>query len=212
MTLITIFSFLGIIAAAVSGTLVGMKKQMDLFGLIFLAAATSLGGGVIRDIMIGHFPPVVFIKPIYFLVSTLAALVTCFFYERITKLQNTIMLSDAVGLGVFTAIGANAAVSQDLLNAPFLVVSMGLLTGIGGGILRDLFAKDIPYVFRKEIYAIASILGALSFLFTYDKVPHVLSFYICLLVTFVVRVVAVMYNVNFPVFRTEQPKGLSQKS
>ncbi|WP_028401312.1 trimeric intracellular cation channel family protein [Ectobacillus panaciterrae] len=202
MGLINIFIFIGIIAAAVSGTLVGMKKRLDWFGVICLAVATALGGGIIRDIMIGNLPPVAFIKPIYFFVSVLTALITCFFYERINKLQHVIMLSDAVGLGVFTTVGANTAVMNSM-HQPFLVVSMGLITGIGGGILRDIFAKDIPYVFRKEVYAIASILGAISFLITYDKVPHILSLYICLFVTFVVRVVSFYYNVNFPVLKTE---------
>lgn len=161
MLLIDIFTFLGIIAAAISGTLVGLKKDLDLFGVLCLAVATALGGGIIRDIMIGNLPPVAFVKPIYFFVSVLSALFTCMFFERINKLQVVIMLSDAVGLGVFTAIGANAAMSHHV-DASFLVVSMGVITGIGGGILRDICAQDIPYVFRKEIYAIASILGAIK--------------------------------------------------
>ena len=83
------------------------------------------------------------------------------------------------------------------VDASFLVVSMGVITGIGGGILRDICAQDIPYVFRKEIYAIASILGAISFLITHAMGAHVLAFYVCLLVTFVIRVVTVIYNVHF---------------
>ncbi|MDD1370125.1 TRIC cation channel family protein [Bacillus sp. MHSD17] len=193
MLLIDIFTFLGIIAAAISGTLVGLKKDLDLFGVLCLAVATALGGGIIRDIMIGNLPPVAFVKPIYFFVSVLSALFTCMFFERINKLQVVIMLSDAVGLGVFTAIGANAAMSHHV-DASFLVVSMGVITGIGGGILRDICAQDIPYVFRKEIYAIASILGAISFLITYTMGAHVLAFYVCLLVTFIIRVVTVIYK------------------
>lgn len=200
MVLINIFVFIGIVASAISGTLVGMKKRMDWFGVIFLAVATAVGGGIIRDILIGHLPPDAFIKPVYFFVSGITALITCLFYERISKLQNVIMLSDAVGLGVFTAVGANAAITSQI-HGSFLVVSMGVITGIGGGILRDVFAKDIPYVFRKEVYAVASIVGAFSFLITYDKVPHILSLYICLFVTFIVRVVSYMRNVHFPVTR-----------
>ncbi|MDG4657614.1 trimeric intracellular cation channel family protein [Ectobacillus antri] len=206
MLLINIFVFIGIIAAAVSGSLVGMKKRLDWFGVICLAVATALGGGIIRDVMIGHLPPVAFIKPIYFFVSVGTALITCIFYERITKLQNVIMLSDAVGLGVFTAVGANAAVMNHV-HEPFLVVSMGLITGIGGGILRDIFAKDIPYVFRKEVYAIASILGAVSFLLTYNSVSHIFALYICLFITFVVRVVSFYYNVHFPVLKSDSAIG-----
>ncbi|PHA00411.1 hypothetical protein COE51_07440 [Bacillus pseudomycoides] len=199
MFLIDVFTFLGIIAAAISGTLVGLKKELDLFGVLCLSVATALGGGIIRDVMIGNLPPVAFVQPIYFFISILAALFTCMFFERIHKLQVVIMLSDAVGLGVFTAVGANAAITHHM-TAPFLVVSMGVITGIGGGILRDICAQDIPYVFRKEIYAIASILGAISFLITYEMGSHVLAFYICLLVTFTIRVVTFIYNIHFPVF------------
>lgn len=199
MFLIDVFTFLGIIAAAISGTLVGLKKELDLFGVLCLSVATALGGGIIRDVMIGNLPPVAFVQPIYFFISILAALFTCMFFERIHKLQVVIMLSDAVGLGVFTAIGANAAITHHM-DGSFLVVSMGVITGIGGGILRDICAQDIPYVFRKEIYAIPSILGAISFLITYEMGSHILAFYICLLVTFVIRVVTFIYNVHFPVF------------
>lgn len=199
MLLIEIFTFLGIIAAAISGTLVGLKKDLDLFGVLCLAVATALGGGILRDILIGSLPPAAFIQPIYFFVSVLAALFTCMFFERIHKLQVVIMLTDAVGLGVFTAIGAHTAMTHHV-DASFLVVSMGVITGIGGGILRDICVQDIPYVFRKEIYAIASILGAISFLITYEMGAHVLAFYICSLITFIVRVVTYIYNIHFPVF------------
>ncbi|CAM4077452.1 membrane protein [Bacillus manliponensis] len=211
MFLIEVFTFLGIIAAAISGTLVGLKKELDLFGVLCLAVTTALGGGIIRDILIGHLPPVAFIQPIYFFISVLTALFTCMFFERINKLQTVIMLSDAIGLGVFTAIGANAAMDHHM-EASFLVVSMGVITGIGGGILRDICTQDIPYVFRKEVYAVASILGAISFLITYEMGAQVLAFYICLFVTFTIRVVTVIYNVHFPVFfktYEKTPKGHS---
>jgi len=87
MLLIDIFTFLGIIAAAISGTLVGLKKDLDLFGVLCLAVATALGGGIIRDIMIGNLPPVAFVKPIYFFVSVLSALFTCMFFERIINFK-----------------------------------------------------------------------------------------------------------------------------
>ncbi|MFD3446801.1 trimeric intracellular cation channel family protein [Microbacteriaceae bacterium 4G12] len=202
MVLINIFIFMGIIASAVSGTLVGIKKRLDWFGVICLAVATALGGGVVRDIMIGSLPPMAFIKPTYFIISVITAFFTCIFYKKINKFQNIIMLTDAVGLGVFTAVGASTAFEHHM-GTPFLVISMGLITGIGGGIIRDIFAKDIPYVFRKEVYAIASILGAIGFFLTYDKVSHILSLYICLFITFTVRVVSIIYNVHFPVFKHE---------
>lgn len=202
MNVINVFVFIGIIAAGISGALIGVKKQMDLFGVVCLAAATALGGGLARDVMIGSLPPVAFVKPEYFFASTTAALFTWFFYKKTDRLKSIIMVSDAIGLGVFTAVGANTALTMGM-NEPFIVVSMGLITGIGGGILRDVFSKEIPFVFRKEIYAIASILGAVSILVTYGKVPLIASLYICLGITFAVRVVSVIYNINFPVVKNE---------
>lgn len=202
MFLIHAFVYLGIIAAGISGALIGIKKQLDLFGVICLCVATSLGGGMIRDLMIGNVPPVGFVEPSYFFVSLTAGLLTWIFYHKISKLTSLLMISDAIGLGVFTAVGSNTALTHQM-NEPFLVVSMGLITGIGGGVLRDVFAKEIPYVFRKEIYAIASILGSLSLILTYDQMPHILSLYLCLFITFAVRVISVIFQFNFPVYQTE---------
>jgi uncharacterized membrane protein YeiH len=202
MAVINVFIFIGIIAAGISGALVGIKKQLDLFGIVCLAVATALGGGIVRDLLIGNVPPGAFKDPSYFIASVIAALFTWIFYHKTDKLKNIIMVSDAIGLGVFTAIGANTALTHDM-GEPFIVVSMGLITGIGGGVLRDIFSKEIPFVFRKEIYAIASILGSISLYMTYDQVPYIISLYICLVVTFVVRVVSVIFNFNFPVFKTK---------
>jgi len=201
--LLDAFVYLGIVAAGISGALTGIKKEMDLFGVICLCVATSVGGGVIRDLLVGRVPPVAFIKPSYFFASLGAGILTWIFYERINRLGPIILISDAIGLGVFTAVGSHTALML-FDHEPFLVVSMGLITGIGGGVLRDLFAKEIPYVFRKEIYAIASIIGAICLILTYDHVPPVVSLYICFGVTFVLRMVSVFMNLNFPVLSSEK--------
>lgn len=205
MMVMNIFIFIGIAAAGVSGALIGIKKELDIFGVICLAILTSLGGGIIRDVLLGHFPPVSFVEPSYFLASTLAALFTCLFYKQTDKLKTIIMLFDAIGLGVFTAIGANSAMIAGM-KEPFIILSMGLITGIGGGVLRDICSKEIPFVFRKEIYALAAIFGALSFLFTYPYVSVTGAQYICLAVTFLVRVITVFFNLNFFVVNTGSTK------
>lgn len=202
MDLLNNFMYLGIIAAGISGALVGIKKELDLFGVISIGAAASLGGGIIRDLMIGNTPPVALVDPSYFTVSLIAILVTWFFYKKINKLNKVILITDAIGLGVFTAIGSNTAIIHNYTD-PFIVVSMGLITGIGGGVLRDLFANEIPFVFRKEIYAIASILGSISFIISYGEVPHIASLYICLTVTFLIRIIAILFKLNFPVIKNE---------
>ncbi|WP_438447578.1 trimeric intracellular cation channel family protein [Gorillibacterium sp. sgz5001074] len=202
MLLIEIFIYLGIVAAGVSGAVVGIRKELDLFGVVSLCVATSLGGGIARDIMIGVLPPVAFIDPRYFIASLGAGLATWVFYPYVSRFNSLLMVSDAVGLGVFTAVGARAAITNGFDGA-FLVMSMALITGIGGGVIRDVFAKEIPYVFRKEVYAVASILGAVSMLASQPYMPMTFSMYICLFVTFTVRVLAVVYSIDFPVYRIQ---------
>jgi len=198
MILIEVFVYAGIIAASISGTLVGIQKKLDLFGVVFLAACTALGGGLIRDIILGQSVPNVFVKPQYFIVSTVISILTWLFYQRTLQFQTTLILTDAIGLGVFTAVGAYSAIDHGLKGA-FLIVSMGLITGIGGGIMRDVFAREIPLVFQKEIYAIAAIVGSFSILFTSEMFSKLSSLYICFVITTFIRIIAVRYKVNFPI-------------
>ncbi|HJA41344.1 MAG TPA: trimeric intracellular cation channel family protein [Firmicutes bacterium] len=201
MELLNIFMFLGIFACGVSGAMVGIQKRMDLFGVICLAAFTALGGGIARDLLLGINPPTSFIHPIYFGVSLLATFVAWLFYHRVKNYNHMIIRTDAIGLGVFTGLGANTAIEQGY-NDPFIIVMMGVITGIGGGVLRDVFSREIPFVFRKEIYAVASILGAVALLLTY-KINILLSLYLCLVITFTVRILAVRNNWNFPVLSSK---------
>lgn len=203
MILINIFEIIGTIAFATSGALIGIEKRLDLFGVIFLSITTSVGGGIIRDVMIGTVPPVAFIKPIYCIISVISSLGTFLLYKNIIRLKNVIIILDAIGLGVFTAIGSSTAFIHNM-NQPFIVVSMGLITGIGGGLLRDVFVKDIPYVFQKEIYAVASIAGSLGLYFTYDADSKMLSLYVCSVITFIIRVLSVRYKLNLPTYLLEK--------
>jgi uncharacterized membrane protein YeiH len=206
MQLIEIFVFLGIVAAGISGAVVGIQKELDLFGVTSLCVATSLGGGIVRDLLIGVIPPVAFIEPKYFMASLAAGLLTWIFYPYVRRFNSLLMVSDAVGLGVFTAVGAKTAITYGY-SEPFIVISMALITGIGGGVLRDVFAKEIPYVFRKEVYAVASILGAVSLLLIYDHMPVTFAMYTCLAVTFAVRVLSVVFSIDFPVYRIHETQG-----
>lgn len=202
MVLINIFEIIGTIAFAVSGTLIGIEKKLDLFGVFFLSITTAIGGGIFRDIIIGNIPPVAFIKPVYTIICIVSSIITIAFYKNIIKLKNIIVICDAIGLGIFTAIGSNTAFLHNL-NKPFIVVSTGLATGIGGGLLRDVFVRDIPFVFRKEIYAVASILGSLGLYFTYNSTSKMLSLYVCFFITFIIRILSLYFNLNLPVFKTK---------
>ncbi len=118
--------------------------------------------------------------------------------KRFDSLKIVLPFFDAIGLGVFTAVGANAAISLDY-SQPFLIVAMGLVTGIGGGVLRDVFVKEIPLVFRKEIYGIASIAGSLVLILTNDFLPLMISLYLCFIMTFAIRMLALKWKWNVPV-------------
>ncbi|MDF2947221.1 MAG: trimeric intracellular cation channel family protein [Bacillales bacterium] len=198
MELLNFFVFIGIVACGVSGALTGISKNLDLFGVICLGLATSLGGGIVRDILLGETPPVAFINPSFATASFIASIVTWIFYHKAHKIKNIIIITDAIGLGVFTAVGANKAIEHGL-DDPFIIVAMGLITGIGGGVLRDVFTREIPFVFQKEIYAIASLIGCIVLILTYHVIPSIISLYLCLIVTFVIRIVSVRKNYNFPV-------------
>lgn len=198
MLLISIFEIIGTIAFAVSGAIVGIEKKLDIFGVCILSITTAVGGGIFRDLVIGNVPPTAFRNPIYCLIGLASALFTYCFYKRISNFKNLLLLSDAIGLGVFTAVGANAALANNLAQ-PFIVVSMGLATGIGGGILRDVFAQDIPFVFRKEIYALASIFGGISFYMCYGYMPKIISLYVCFIITFIIRMFSIRRGINLPI-------------
>ena len=159
---------LGTAAFAVSGALTAIKKNMDLFGVIVLGLTTAVGGGIIRDVILGITPPNTFRNPVYAAVAvfmSVAAFVTYIFQGRFSEKSGKIFsflmfAADSVGLGAFSVSGVASAVSADE-SGLFLLVFVGALTAVGGGVMRDIFARDMPYIFRKHIYAAASVAGSL---------------------------------------------------
>lgn len=191
MEFISSMEILGTVAFAVSGALVAIKKGLDHYGIVFLAIITSVGGGILRDILLDLPLPVALENPVYALISIGTAIAVILFYKWLVRYHNIIQLFDAVGLAAFTAIGANSALSHDAYTV-FVVITMAVLTGTGGGILRDVFAKEIPFVFRKEVYAVASIIGALFFMAAFYVFQEVvLSMYISFGATLAARLLAV---------------------
>lgn len=195
MAILNIFIFIGIIAAAISGALLGIKKQLDFFGIIVLGIATALGGGIVRDILIGSFPPVAFKMPIYTIVSTFAAILVMFFTKRFINLTNVILFFDALGLGVFTAVGVDLALQQ-AVTSTFIAVTIGVISGVGGGITRDILAQEIPLIFRKEVYATASIIGAITMVYSYYLFGGMVPLYICFFTTVTIRLVALYFGIH----------------
>lgn len=166
---IFILECIGTIAFAVSGALEAIRKKIDLLGVMVLGMVTAVGGGMIRDVVIGVTPPTAFRKPIYTLLALLTAILTFIFiyFKQKTRIsligvfyRTTLLISDTLGLALFTVLGVQVAVKHGWESQLFLMIFVGVVTGVGGGIMRDLFLGSIPYVFQKHIYATASIGGA----------------------------------------------------
>lgn len=195
MDFFMIVEIIGTIAFAMSGALTAIEKELDYYGITFFAIITSVGGGIVRDIVINKSLPASLANPIYILISVFSAACVIIFYKKIIQLSKILLIFDAIGLSAFTAIGAEVAIRNNF-EQPFVVITLALLTGTGGGLLRDVFAKEIPFIFRKEIYAVASIIGAILFLILYKVVGNEVSSYACFAITLLIRLISVKKNIH----------------
>ncbi len=187
MEFISVVELIGTVAFAVSGALLAIEKELDYYGIVFFAIITAVGGGIIRDVMINDSLPAALENPIYALVSIASAALAILFYRRIVRYTNFLKIFDAIGLAAFTSIGAEVAILNKL-ELPFVIITLALLTGTGGGVLRDVFAKEIPFVFREEIYAVASIIGAICFIIIGElSGNNTIALYSCFGITLLIR-------------------------
>ena len=155
---VLVLDLVGTFAFAISGATMGVRKRLDLFGVLVLAFAAATAGGIVRDVVIGALPPAALADWRYLAVSLLAGALTFYAHERVERLRNPVQLFDAVGLGLFAVSGAGKALAFGL--GPSGAVLLGMLSGIGGGIARDALVAEIPSVLRRELYAVAALLGA----------------------------------------------------
>ncbi len=155
---LVVLDLVGIFVFAISGALVGVRKELDVFGILVLAGTTGLGGGFLRDVLIGATPPAALADWRYLLVPAAAGLLTFVFHPVVGRMERTVNVFDAFGLALFCVAGALKALDYGL--GPLPAALMGMLTGIGGGMLRDLLAGRVPVVFRGELYATPALAGA----------------------------------------------------
>ncbi len=153
-----VLDLVGTFAFALSGAVSGVKHKIDLFGVLVLSFVAATAGGITRDVLIGDVPPASIEDWRYITLSILAGVVTFYWYPLIAKMKSPVQIFDAVGLGLFAVTGAGKAITFNL--GPSAAVMMGMLTGIGGGIARDLLVSEVPVVFTAELYAIAALAGA----------------------------------------------------
>ena len=199
--------WVGTAAFAVSGAMVAVDKGMDLFGVIFLAMVTALGGGTLRDVLIGHFPPRMFTNYHYLLLAVVCA-VAVFMLANIYKdryvrrehlIEQVNNVFDAVGLGVFAVSGARIGMESGFMNNAFLVTFLGMTTAVGGGMIRDVLLQRIPFVLNKRIYAVAAIAGALTYwVIEYVFRMPVMAYSVGWLATVTLRMLATIYKWNLP--------------
>jgi uncharacterized membrane protein YeiH len=188
-------------AFAVTGAFKAIEHKADIVGIIILATITGVAGGTMRDIILGHFPPHTISDPTYVIITTTTGIVMFLLYPKIKKHWNLFLKFDALGLGVFTVIGATLA--YQLFGMNFLAMALaGMITAIGGGILRDMFVNEIPMVFVKELYASASFLGVVVFyIFLISKLQIEIATIGSILVTSILRLLAMKYDWNLPKVR-----------
>ncbi|WP_447005524.1 trimeric intracellular cation channel family protein [Saccharothrix isguenensis] len=156
--LLAVVDQVGIAAFAASGAMAAVRARLDVFGVIVLALTTALGGGIMRDVLLGVHPPVTLVSWPYLAVAGVTGLVVFWFHPTVTKLWRAVQLLDAIGLGLFVTAGTTAALK--LGAPPYTACLVGMTTGIGGGALRDVLLREIPLVLRREIYAVAALCGA----------------------------------------------------
>lgn len=204
---------IGTAAFAVSGAVVAIKKETDIFGVVFIAITTAVGGGIFRDLIIGISPPVAFVHYEYVFVAAVTGLGIFLFayfrrdmnhhqhWEAIDRVNN---IFDALGLGAFTVIGMNRAILSGLGDNVFLVVFLGMITGIGGGILRDTLVRDIPFVLTQRVYAVASLLGGICYYIMHIlEINTVVSALVGIAVIFTIRMASAKFRWHLPRVRLQ---------
>lgn len=202
----------GVIVFAITGSLAAGRKQLDLLGVVVLAIVTALGGGTIRDLLLGA-TPVFWIRDINYIIFSAGTAVLVFVVSRTRSLESaSIRIPDAFGLAIFTVIGVNVALEHNV--SWVIAVIMGMMTGVAGGVLRDVLAGEIPLILRAEIYATASMFGALVYVGlssvyptgSYGPFPVAMTNMLAgMLVTLALRLLAIKWNLSLPVFRTSGP-------
>lgn len=197
-----IIDILGTFSFAVSGAFFAMEKRLDPFGVLIIAFVTAIGGGTLRDLLIGDLPVAWLTNEIITVVIFVAAIGTMLFDNFIKKFNRTLFLFDALGLGLFTMVGIEKGIQLDLSIG--ICIALGTITASFGGVLRDVLLNQVPLIFRKEIYASASIIGGLVyFLLVYLDIQFDIGKIICILLIVTIRIIAVRYKLALPQFKKQ---------
>lgn len=199
-----IFELIGTVAFAVSGAMTALSKKMDIFGITTLGLTTAVGGGVIRDLVLGNTPPETFKNPIYGIVAIVTSMLV--FVPFIRKIDTEkhhnfefmLLIMDSLGLAVFTVMGIQTAVEVVTDFNIYLLIFVGIITGTGGGVIRDILAQNTPYIFVKHFYATASLIGAVVCIALWNFAGEIVAMITGAAVIFVLRMLAARFHWKLP--------------
>ena len=201
---------IGTIAFAFAGALVAIDNDLDLFGIECMAVITACGGGMTRDIILGNTPPMMFRNPVYVTMAAVTGFLTVTIYHKFIqsehkgKILDIVNVLDAIGLAIFTIVGMDLAMQLGF-DGTFLVCFMGVVTAVGGGLLRDVMVNVKPVILTKEIYATASMVGSVFYYFMLKtSVPAIATTIVALVIIFGMRMWAIVKNINLPVVEKKQ--------
>jgi uncharacterized membrane protein YeiH len=188
---------LGTIAFTISGVLIAMDKRLDLFGVVIIAFVTAIGGGTLRDLLIGN-TPVVWMRDLTYVVTIITTvLLAILFVKQLKYLRKSLFLFDTIGIGLYTMVGIEKGLQAELL--PIMCIALGTITACFGGVIRDILCNEIPVIFRKEIYATPCILGGASyFLFQLVDFPEAFAYLLAIVVVIGLRLGAVKFGISLP--------------
>lgn len=198
---------IGTIIFALQGSMIAIEYELDVFGIFILGLATAVGGGMTRDVILGNTPPNMFKDPIYCIVGASTVLIVICTYKIFVQKMNTkyqplikicTYISDAIGLGIFTVVGSQVCMQSGYSDNAFLCTFVGVMTGIGGGILRDVLVGRTPVVLRREIYAVAAIIGGIIYWFLSQGINSGAATYIATSIIILIRLLAVKKDMHLP--------------
>lgn len=207
---VTVLQLIGTASFAVSGAMTAMRKGMDVLGVTVLGLTTAVGGGILRDVLLGRTPPAIFSDPLTVAVAAASAVLVFIPAVRRQLLKTrriydlTMRLTDSLGLGIFTVIGAQTACTALGHANWFTIAFLGTITGVGGGVLRDVLAGDLPYIFRKHIYAVASLAGALTWVAVHRFWNDAMAMLIGGSLIVVIRLLAAHFRWSLPKAKAEE--------
>jgi uncharacterized membrane protein YeiH len=203
MEVLYVLDLLGTTAFAISGALVAMNKKFDPFGVFIIAFVTAVGGGTLRDVLIGRQPVIWMSNHNYIYAIIIAVIIAVVFRNNLKVLNKSLFLFDTIGLGIFTIIGTEIGINANF--HPIISIALGTMSASFGGVIRDILCNEIPVIFRKEIYATACIFGAITFIILNTLNLDATVIYVSTtLIVIIIRLIAVKLHLTLPPIYTKK--------